>query len=901
MLLCLLLISACNNREDILLPPNLSAAEYLEGNKIESYANYLVKSANDDSYFLLDKLAIADSLLNYGDVIDFRRVQSLSARDSLAVQDNAVARSKTYHLRISRNGQQLNLIGRIPLGQVYTELTTCEAPYIVNFAYYLQATEVQLTYYGSNRAYFPLFSTGEFGVYDIPATENASITFNTNTAVHAMLIGTNGKRLAVNFPASYTGAAGQITLSMGGSLSLAEQNTLQGFFPDAAISTSVISMQTATSVGTAIAELWYKDGSKSFFSEQWVCLAPPVAYSWQSTNDDTQANNWWQDSTGLYSFVAGSGKYFLLNPLDAQSDIEIPLDGTYNQVFLQQLWFDLQEINLPNTVMKVIPNPYTFGTIASYFSGKPFITHAGRKDFNIQFYEAGNPIRELPNDAWLEFGFRASLPLAGTERLFSCIREADEDIITYKTPSDTYDAQHFSRTGSYIYTGINSSATYIYGGFSEDQNEQIFPYLKSKQYIQTSKATVGWSSSVKSDYEELRVKLTPTLPSHPWLNGEPLQLTDKQAVAECYFYNANVVQSTLPAGFNLSIPYSGTADKLLLYNNLSYPRLKLYHESTAYEGDTFLLTDGSLSIYPEYPGTLIGASVTYPNPMSLRTYPTMTFVLDELRLYTYGNAAAGTSAVFSINKTAAPADPFNILTSQYTLSQTSPAYTVTTAEEADYDTFQPMLFFKRSRSRNLLFYERTGTPYRLYSYTESSSYSPWNFMIDGAYNGISLSYNGTYASYSEAAVHSNVTHTVKGFGQDIYLSLYQAQFVLPSYFMEGAVPQNTVLELKKLSSLPGTTDLLSAYQLQFTQPNGMPIYPDFYNVIGAPQEPYIYLPISDVSAISSARLFYRNQFGQITELNRVQSFGDNYAEEYTVFGNCFICTVPNTGIFYITR
>jgi len=33
----------------------------------------------------------------------------------------------------------------------------------------------------------------------------------------------------------------------------------------------------------------------------------------------------------------------------------------------------------------------------------------------------------------------------------------------------------------------------------------------------------------------------------------------------------------------------------------------------------------------------------------------------------------------------------------------------------------------------------------------------------------------------------------------------------------------------------------------------------------------------------------------------VDSFSANYANEYIVVGNCFICTVPNPGIFYITK
>jgi hypothetical protein len=901
LILCLILLSACNNREDILLPPNLSAADYLSGNKIESYANYLVKSANDNSYFLLDKLAIADSLLSIGDVLDFRKVKNFSARDSLALQDNATAISQTYRLTITRAGQTVNLISRIPLGQVYTELQACDAPYMINFAYYLQATEIQPANYGIDRAYFPLFTTGEFAVYNIPVLVNASITFNTITAVHALLQDTSGKQLAVNFPAAYCAAAGLTTISMSRAIEINDYATLQRWYPNAAISTPIINVQTTSPVGSEIAVLMMKDASKGFFGEQWVRLASPMAYSWQSTNADSQINNWWQNSTGLYSFVAGSGSYFLLTPLDTQTELDIPLDGSFNQVFLQELWFDLQGMNLPHTVMNVKFNPNITSTLNDYFNGKPFTINGNYQAFGISFLESGSLIEQLPNDAWLEFGFRTTLTNTANDRFFTLFRNTSRDVITYKSPSDTYDAEHYSRTGNYVYTGMNTSATYLYGSFSESQNELVFPYLKGKQYIQTSQAVVNWSDTAKRGYSELRLNLNPSVPPHPWLSGEPLQLTFPEAITHFSFYQGSTEQSTLATGFNLSLPYSGTASNMLLFNNLAYPRIKLYHSSTAIESDTYVVSNGNLSIYPEYPGTLISAGVYYPNPASLRVYPTMTFVLDDLRFYTYGNAPAGKSALFSILKKTTQTDQFNILHTQYSIVPTSPAYEITTADEANYTSFQPMLFFKRSRSRNLLFYERTGTPYRLYPYSESSSFDPYYFLVDGGYNGISLAYNGSYASYSENTSHTSVSSIIKAYGQDVHLSLYQAQFVLPSLFLEGTVPQNTTIKLDKISSIPGATDLLAAYQLLFTQPNGMPVYPDFYNVLGATQEPYIYIPITNISAIPGARLFYRNLFGQISELTRVQNFSDNYASEYTVLGNCFICTVPNPGIFYVIK
>lgn len=894
-----LLLFGCNNREDALLPPNLSAADYLEGNKIESYDNFLVKCSNDDSYLLVDKLAITDSLLNYGDVLHFRREQDFASRDSIALQNNAVALSNSYSITVTRKGQAVNLKGRIPLGQVYTKLAYATEPHLISFDYYLMGSPIQASYYGEGRAFFPIYSTGDFAVYNVPASDNPGFSKNTTSMLHVWMQAQGDKQLSVNFPQTYCAVAGEISLSMGASLSPNEQSTLQAYYPNAAISTPIFSISTANPLNSSVAELWYRDGSKALFTEQWMRLAAPLAYTWSAQNPDTQAEDWWQDDSGLYSFLAGSGKYFLINPLESQTELSIPLDGSYNNVLLQDYWFDLRDINLPNTVMRLQQS--SMASLGEYFQSKPFTLNGAYSSFNLVFEQNGSQIQELPDNAWLEFGFRTTITATPNDRLFLCYRDDSRDIISYKSPATSYDSTHYTRNANFVYCSMNSSGTYLYGSASEASGELHIPYYKSKQYISTSYGAVSWSDSSKRGFNELRLNLNPSLPQHPWLYGEPLTLTDKQNLAEAIFYTNDVAQNSIPSGFSLSLPYSGDNNELILYNNLSYPRLKLYHQAESYEGDTYTSDGSNITIYPEFPGSIISAAVSYPNPMNLRMYSTQTFVLDELRLYTYGNAPDGSSALLGINKQASLADPYSILRNQYNLSQSSPAYSISAANEADLSLFQPMLFFLRSRSRNLLFYERNDTYYRLYPYEESGSFSPWNFMIDGDYNGIALNDNGNYASFTEPSAHNTVNSVLSGFGQDKHLSLYQAQFVIPSYYMETAIPQNSTASLSKLSLLPGVSNLLAAYQLGINQPNGDALYPNFYTVVGAPFVPYIYLPVSEVASLPTARLFFRNQLGQVIELQRVQSFSDNYAAEYMVLGNCFLCTVPNPGIFYITR
>jgi hypothetical protein len=898
----LLVLSACNIREDALLPPDLSAADYLTGNKINTYANYLVKSANDDSYLLVDKNAIADSLINYGDEIVFRKVPNFASRDSLALQNGAQPRTNTYEYSVKRAGQTIELSSANPLGTVYTELTGNNANlFMVNFSYYLQASPIQPATYGSHRAYFPVTQTGEFCLYSLPEQDNPELQHSGTAALHALMLDSSGNQLAVNFPASYCIAAGTINLGMSPGLEQTDQSNLQNFFPNAAISTPIIELHTGSATGTEVAVLRLSTPSKGYFGKLWTRLTTNYAYTWPAIFPDATTENWWQENNRLYSFITNSGKYFLLSPLDTQNEVIIPLDGSYSQVFLQDLWFDINGLSLANTSMKLKLNPNTTTLVSDYFNANPFTITGSHQAFEISFWEGSAPLASLPNDAWIEFGFRSSLSATANDRLFRIYRDSHEDLLTYKTSSDTYDATHYSRIGNYVYLGISSSATYLYGSITDSATKQNIAWHKAKQYLQTANSIVSWDDSTKRSYSSLSLDLDPAIPVHPWLQGEPLSVSNTHGLANFSFYQGTSPTSTLPANFSLSLPYVTEPDNVVLFNNASYPRIKNYVPGTTFTGDSFVAADNRIVIYPEFPGTIFSATVSYTNPMALRAFSTMTFVFGDLRIYTYGTAPESASAVFNITRSNALTDPYQILANQYSLSQTSPVYTVNTNDDANYANFQPMLFFKRNtRDQNLLIYENNGDYYRLYPYNQSDSFDPYAFMIDGGYNGISLAYSGSYASYTDSNPHNTVHVPVTTATRDAVLSLYQAQLVLPAFFIGPTIPLASTLRLDKLSALPGVPNLLTAYQLQMNNSSGQALAPDFYNVVGATQMPYVYLPVSQISSLATARMFYRNTLGQTTELTRVQTFGDNFANEFIVVGNSFICTVKNPGLFYIT-
>ncbi|HRX76414.1 MAG TPA: hypothetical protein P5342_03075, partial [Candidatus Cloacimonadota bacterium] len=98
-----LLLSSCNLREDVLLPPNLDPKDYVISNRIQVYADHLIRSDNDDSYLYLPKESISDSLIWYGDEISFSKEEHLLQRNTLALAEGSTKLTDSYQIRVKRN------------------------------------------------------------------------------------------------------------------------------------------------------------------------------------------------------------------------------------------------------------------------------------------------------------------------------------------------------------------------------------------------------------------------------------------------------------------------------------------------------------------------------------------------------------------------------------------------------------------------------------------------------------------------------------------------------------------------------------------------------------------------------------------------------------------------------
>ncbi|HOH47108.1 MAG TPA: hypothetical protein PLX59_04655, partial [Candidatus Cloacimonadota bacterium] len=273
-LLAILALTSCNLREDILLPPNLDPKEYVMGNTIRVYSDYLVKSAGDDSYLYIPKESISDSLLWYGDTIVFQKTESFLERDSLALVEGSLAVTDTYEFTIMRAGQEIVFEDIPSFATLYTGLSArseLSDIHLLSLGYKLKARAVQVYPYGTGRAFFDLVGNGDISLINFNHGTSLQISSDVRD-VEALLV--NGSDyIQAWIPAEFIAEQGELSLSLIDGLQGSQVSAVQAVFPGFAVKSKVLKLSTENSViSDSVPILHYYLGSQNRFDAQWIKL-----------------------------------------------------------------------------------------------------------------------------------------------------------------------------------------------------------------------------------------------------------------------------------------------------------------------------------------------------------------------------------------------------------------------------------------------------------------------------------------------------------------------------------------------------------------------------------------------------------------------------------------------------
>ena len=895
-LLLSLFLSACNLRENALLPPNLDPKDYVEASTILVYSDHLIKSENDASYLYIPKQSIADAALNYGDRISFHRAEALLERDSLAFETDARAFTSTYQIDIIRSGASI-LLDSIPgFATLYTDMespASLNDAALVQSAWVLDNSSVNVYPYGSGRCFFDLDGNGDLALMDLG--HNDTLELEASGKATQALISRPGGDIHIWFPGDYLSS--QLTLSVSDSLSSADLSLTQGLFEGFGLGTPVLSVQTNYQ-GAAVPILKIESGGKGVFATQWTRITDGRVQGWPSGED-----TWLYEGNTLISFLQGNGRYFLLTPMATQDQITLPLDGTFEQLYLQDLWLDLNDLNLPNHNLSIDLQPQTQDLIAAYFTGAPFQIGNAWQAFAVTLKEGSATIASLPDDLWLELGLRAKHSNWADSRLTRVFRTAAEDLISYKSYGDAYDEQHFSQSNGFVYSGIAASGTYLLAPISESTSSLNVPCLKPQVYIQTQRLELSWEDS-SLPCSSLSFQFDATQPlGHPWLSGYPYTLSNRKSIMKIEALNRKRAVDTLPEGLFLRHLMSAAPQEVVNFNHSStFPQWYRYRSVSAFEHNGFVMDGNILQISPAVPGYIFNAANLSHSGTSygLMSYARMSWDERGYEVLLDSSTAMPSNSILEIPPRTGFTDRLNILASQYQLSLLAPVYAFhMSGNSTFYNDFQPLIRLRQSSRRaNHLFSITDGAYYRVFTYDQATQADGWHFGLSDGHVSFYLAYDGEFGAASDQDPHSSVEVTALSNANPLIASLYQAQADIPAQLIGAGMPLGARMILSEAINPPANA--IGSQRVDFRTAQGAILSPNFYNVALEVPVPYVYVPIDNYSPGMELRMFYRDLSGTVTEFTRVQSFSADPVDEFIVVGNCAVCFINNSGLFYLT-
>ncbi len=938
--IALLAVASCNLRENILLPPDLTPEDYVQSSSITSKDNYLIKSTTDNSFLLINKQAIADSVIQIGDEIVFLKTDSFTDRDSLHVSsDQAI--SPSLDLYIKRNGvyTALTFAHNYPYITCYTdmknEFTAQTIIYCLNLYTWLDGKVSYPAQYAKERISFHPFGTGSNQLYSI-SSMTGSVSFTADTGNHYVWM--TGTQDRVSFFLPVTVDHTEIDINSVTQLDSVSTRKIQGVFPDFALYSSIIDFQASQVLGNAASAPLMKlqeNALPNRFPKQWIVVAPNQLFAWESSPE-----TWVMTDNDLIAPCRINGTYMLIAPLESQNEFSIPLDAGLKQVYAHNFWFDLKDVNLSGISFK-LDFDFTPSTgYQNYFSGHPYTLYGSYNRLKLRFYQNGTELYDLPASAWIEMG---AMPTgySTNKRWIRFYESSTEDYVTYKTYASAYDATHYSYTDGFVYTSITGSGDYTFSQMNISDDLVEIPVLKTMGEFQMDKAQIAWDNTQsksnknhpqlpkfskhgmianptpkannhRTEFSSVVLDFfSPNTITHPWLTGHPYQIQNPYKALTAYFKTGGVATAEVPPYFYLDyvVPDGYNPANMVLFSELNsnYIATNLTQSSTL-DYDHFTKTDNHIECLPAYGGSLVHGDITNLSGSSfdIRMYQNMSINFNQVKLWMSSASPVDQGVNLSFNLTSAFNDPQNILSSQYNLTQTSPAYNISVTSSrrntrAFYDTNQPLVYIKRNARRSeLLFALIQDYNYRIYPYGQADTPDGWNYAVDGNYNKFYLTHNGQFATFTDNNPHESVSKVVISGASDMILSLYQAEFFLPSYFYANATPVGTQISLENQTDLSALPNALSATKLNILSSANVQIQTNFLSGYLTTEYPLLYIPFPHENSGQNIRFFHKNNAGVTTEYTLVTAFSASALTEFMIVGNTAVCFPNNPGTYYTT-
>lgn len=239
---------------------------------------------------------------------------------------------------------------------------------------------------------------------------------------------------------------------------------------------------------------------------------------------------------------------------------------------------------------------------------------------------------------------------------------------------------------------------------------------------------------------------------------------------------------------------------------------------------------------------------------------------------------------------------FTFISDSYSFDPASESYSIkfvdASLEEVEVEDFTPLIAIP-SQQFTYLGLKYQGDYERFYPYPTSLEINGYGAYYSQGYCFFLLNDSGYYQTFTEEDTHSSITVEIDSSQEDdINVSLYQAQFILPRILLPLGVQE---IKLEEIES-----ENLADYKLTLLD------LPVNFNMIednpDAERYPIIYIPLpaetdtSDTSEISVTQILPDHREKTFTYNEDLDS-----PDQYTIYGNSIILHVNNQGEFIINK
>jgi hypothetical protein len=906
--LLLVLISGCDQRHNAKLPTGISPFDFIESNVIGDTSNYLVRSNNDDSYLFIDKQTIQDGILKKGDYLWFSHVKSLSDRDSIAIAGGMTPITNGLYFYIYRDSTMIPMQFNTGMIKLYTvPSATLSNVKVLRFdELYITSDNVAGIAMDHNNAVIPISKTGFFQFYEqgemssfVEITGNG----NNNYAWHP--------DFSIFLPADTQWNGKHLKFTEQTGLTYTQHTQIENIFPSFAQTEKVITYELTGAVTTTEypqIRMWKQP---SRFNPQLVVFT--TGENSEILSLDSVDELWIDQVTYKDIFCKYAGTYSFVTPLADQNQITIPLDGTFSQLYFNRFYIDLRGTTLPNGNLNIDLSGYG-RTLPDIYNGTIFDVNDPKIPISFSFTQNGVSIGTLPDSLWMEVGL--SLPV-GTDvtqqKLFGYHLDSTIEEEFYYTQSSSYDANHFSVANQYLFFPLAVSGLYFLGTDSNTSTSFTIPVIRDAANYQIRNTNVTYSGAQIANLSHYYLNLQPSIDlNQPIFQGKPYQLANTVASFQAGFYQNGTWTETVPSNhvIRFNSGRRSRTNHVLIYDNANnWQKTILLKQGTEIDETHFIQTGSVYTIGGIIGGTYLLTSVEniYATDIDFQLYGHQYIDFDRLKLYHDTDDIVPTGYKMHVRIDQAFPDTRNILSTQYQLQQTSWNYHVSAinqsgaADTTFLQTYLPVLYFARTqRNTPLLVHLNQDKDYRIYTYPQGTTLTGYNFISNDGFDEVVPSYNGDYCAFSDLAEHTSITTNIQATNTELITSLYQAEFILPSYFVGTAFPIGYKIDLATTTQAPNGIQLISGYKLSFMDNTGSVIDRHLIQNYVTDKYPYIYLPFPPAQDPTTIHVRYVGPLGAITEYTRVDSFSGSNALEYIVIGNCVILSVDARGNYIIS-